>query len=145
MSKSQSTTESKELTVKDRLDRLERLIIKAIVNVPLSGPGDSKLVDYKCLPLAARPIIGRKYITGEPECVASNEEMYQDLQDILAGEIAAIQAEWDAQAAIEAEKITKRKRQDAQEQLQAAEQAAREAKLKLDALESNTPLNIPTA
>ena len=123
------------LTVEQRLDRLERLMVKALMSLVAPNPALSRLINTDHLPMSARMILYSTYYPGQPKYNAEAESTVESILTICSDEIAEQQAKLDAdKAKVEADRIAQ-EREAAQAEFEAAEKQRKEAREKLDKLE----------
>ncbi len=126
-------TKKKELSVEQRLFRLERLIVRALLSTPLDT-GASRLIDPEVFPRATQTALTKRFDRFHP--VVGDEAKYA-LDSVLAICGDDIEAEQSAVEAAEAKRVAlvkEGKRQVLKAEKLAAEEAMRAAQEKLDAL-----------
>lgn len=130
-----------KLSVEDRLDRLERLVVRALLGMPAGRTG-SQLINVESMPRATSNALNKRFwpwAGGEDKAEA--EYALNSILDICADSITAKQdkkANADAKAA---ELIRDGKRAAAEEVKRVAEKTARAAQEEIDALSNPETAN----
>lgn len=128
-----TNTNKKVLSVEERLDRLERLVVKALVSIPLPDPTRNQMVDITRLPIVEQAALRERYFDN-PTALVEQEYAVESVRAICVDSIATTQRQWDEEKvrndAIENEK----KRTEAEAAKRAADEAARIAQEEIDAL-----------
>lgn len=123
------------MTVEQRLDRLERLVVKALMSLGLYDPTKSKMINIEPLPIAAKTVLMSRYHGGNANYNAEVEYVTKSVLALCSVEIAEQQAKFDAaEATREAERLAQ-ERKAAQAEIDAAEKQRKEAQEKLAKLE----------
>lgn len=127
-----------ELSTKDRLDRLERLIVRALLSAPLDTSG-SRLIDPEVFPRSTQTAFRKRFDRFHPTTGDEAKYAISSILSICGDDIDAEQSAVDAAEAkrVALEKEGKRKVLKAEKL--AAEESMRATQEKLDALEPVAP------
>ncbi len=135
------TKQESNLTVEQRLERLERLVVKALVSIPMVGPGQYRLIDIERLSITEQTAMRARFYDN-PTALVESDYAVKSVLDICAGSIAAVQQRIDDEKAEnDARELAENKRV-AKISLDAANKQAAEAQAELDGLSPQKPESV---
>ncbi len=132
------TNPSKTLSTSQRLDRLERVVVRTLLGLPHLDNQSNPAIRVELMPTATKAALNKRFyqFSGDEDIVES-EYALKFVLDVCADDIVAAEVAEAAAADKAAGAILDQKRAVASEAKQAADEAAKVAQEEIDAIEAD--------